>query len=82
MTPEDILGQVCGELGVVFLETTEVSYKCYCSRSRVEAALISLGRKELTEIMEDGKPFPVECQFCDTTYEFTPEQVGELLKNI
>ncbi len=82
MTPEDILGQVCGELGVVFLETTEVSYKCYCSRSRVEAALISLGREELTEIMEDGKPFPVECQFCDTTYEFTPEQVREMLENI
>ena len=82
MTPEDILGQVCGELGVVFLETTEVSYKCYCSRSRVEAALISLGRKELTEIKEEGKTFPVECQFCDTVYEFTPEQVGELLKNI
>ena len=82
MTPEDILGQVCGELGVVFLETTEVSYRCYCSRQRVEAALISLGRKELTEIMDDGKPFPVECQFCDTIYEFAPEQVGELLKNI
>jgi molecular chaperone Hsp33 len=82
MTPEDILGQVMGDLGVLFLETTEVSYKCYCSRNRVEAALISLGKKELTEIMEDGKPFPVECQFCDTTYEFTPEQVAELIKNI
>ena len=82
MTPEDILGQVMGDLGVLFLETTEVSYKCYCSRNRVEAALISLGKKELTEIMEDGKPFPVECQFCDTTYEFTPEQVRELIKNI
>ena len=82
MTPEDILGQVMGDLGVLFLETTEVSYKCYCSRSRVEAALISLGKQELTEIMEDGKPFPVECQFCDTTYEFTPDQVAELIKNI
>ncbi len=82
MTPEDILGQVMGDLGVLFLETTEVSYKCYCSRSRVEAALISLGKKELAEIMEDGKPFPVECQFCDTTYEFTPEQVAELIRNI
>ncbi len=82
MTPEDILGQVMGELGVVFLETTEVSYKCYCSRNRVEAALISLGRAELTQIMEEGKTFPVECQFCDTTYEFTSDDVAELLKNI
>ena len=82
MTPEDILGAVCGDLGVLFMETTEVSYKCYCSRERVTDALISLGRKELTEIMEEGKPFPVECQFCDEQYVFTPEQIGALLEEI
>ena len=82
MTPEDILGQVCGSLGVVFMETAEVGYKCYCSRQRVERALISLGREELTQIMEEGKPFPVECQFCDTVYTFTPEDVAELLEKI
>lgn len=82
LTPEDILGQVCGELGVVFMETTEVSYKCYCTRDRVEGALISLGRKELEEIRAEGKPFPVECQFCDTVYEFTPADLDEILENI
>jgi guanylate kinase len=82
MTPEDILGQVCGELGVVFMETTPVSYKCYCSRERVTSALISLGRKELTEIKEENKTFPVGCQFCSEVYEFTPEDIDELLKNI
>ena len=82
MTPEDILGQVCGDLGVVFMETTPVSYKCYCSRERVEAALISLGRKELTEIMQEGKPFPVECQFCDEIYKFTPDDIASLLEKI
>lgn len=82
MTPEDIMGQVCGTLGVVFMETTEVSYKCYCSRERVESALISLGRQELADIQAEGKAFPVECQFCDTVYEFTPEDIGELLKKI
>ena len=82
MTPEDILGQVCGDLGIVFLETQEVSYKCYCSRERVERALISLGREELTQIMEEGKDFPVECQFCDTIYRFTPEDIQKILENI
>ena len=82
MTPEDILGQVCGDLGVVFMETTEVSYKCYCSEERVAAALISLGREELTEIMNEGKTFPVECQFCDKTYTYTPEQIGKLLEKL
>ena len=81
MTPEDILGQVCGDLGVVFLETQEVSYKCYCDRKRVEAALISLGHKELEEIAQEGKDFTVECQFCDTVYSFTPEEIRELIKN-
>ncbi len=82
MTPEDILGQVLGDLGVVFLETTEVSYKCYCSRQRVTDALISIGREELTQIMREGKTVPVECQFCDAVYSFTPEDVEELLKKI
>ena len=82
MTPEDVLGQVCGALGVVFMETAEVSYKCYCSRERVTAALISLGKKELEEIAAEGNAFPVECQFCDTVYEFTPEDIADILKNV
>ena len=82
LTPEEILGQVCGDLGVVFMETTPVEYKCYCTRDRVEAALISLGKKELTEIMEEGKDFPVECQFCDTKYVFTPEDICKLSKGL
>ena len=82
MTPEDILGQVCGDLGVVFMETVPVAYKCYCSRDRVEQALISLGREELGDIVRDGKAFPVECQFCDTVYTFTPEDIQALLKKI
>ena len=82
MTPEDILGQVCGDLGVVFLETTPVEYKCHCSRDRVVSALISLGREELTQIAEEGQTFPVECQFCNAIYSFTPEDIRELLKKV
>jgi len=82
MTPEDILGVVLGDLGVVFMETAPIEYRCYCSRERVTAALISLGKKELTEIMEEGKAFPVECQFCDTVYAFTPEDVKAILNGL
>ena len=82
MTPEDILGQVLGSLGVVFMETTEVCYKCYCDRDRVTSALISLGKKELQEIADEGKTFPVSCQFCDTIYEFTPEDVNALIASL
>jgi len=82
MTPEDILGQVLGDLGVVFMETTEVSYKCYCSRERVTAALISLGKDELKQIADEGEEFPVGCQFCDETYRFTPEDIRDLIKRV
>ena len=82
MTPEEILGQVCGELGVLFMGTQEVSYKCYCSRERMEAALISLGRKELSEIAADGEDLNMTCQFCDTVHTFTPDDIQKLLKTI
>ena len=82
LTPEEILGQVCGDLGAVFMETTEVSYKCYCDADRVTSALISLGREELQQIRDEGKTFPVECQFCDTVYSFTPDDIDELLKKV
>ena len=82
MTPEDILGQVCGELGVLFMGTQEVSYKCYCSRERMEAALISLGRKELSEIAAEGKPIDMTCQFCDAVHSFSPADIEKLLKSI
>ena len=82
MTPEEILTEVCGDLGVLFFENEPVTYKCYCSRERVTAALISLGKEELEEIAGEEKSFPVECQFCDTVYEFTPENIAEILKNI
>ena len=82
LTPEDMLGQVLGSLGVVFMETTEVSYKCYCDRDRVTSALISLGKKELMEIAAEGKSFPISCQFCDTVYEFTPEDIKGLIASL
>ena len=82
MSPEDILGQVCGDLGVVFMETTPVEYKCYCSRERVTGALISLGKKELLEIAGEDKEFPVECQFCDAVYTFTPEEIRALAESV
>ena len=80
MSPEEILQTVCGDLGVDILEKQEVSYKCYCSRERVSAALLSLGRGELEEIISEDKAFPVECQFCDTVYTFTPADIREMLE--
>ena len=46
------------------------------------AALISLGKDELQQISQEEKTFPVECQFCDTVYRFTPEDISDILKNV
>ena len=48
----------------------------------MEAALISLGRKELSEIAADGEPLSMTCQFCDAVHTFTPEDIQKLLKTI
>ena len=82
LTPEEILTRVMSDFDLEFLETTPVAYKCYCSRERVERTLITIGRRDLQEIVDKGKPISIECQFCDTVYEFTPEQVKALLQTL
>lgn len=78
-TPEDIIRMVLVGMDVEILETTPISYKCYCSRERVEKTIISLGAKEMQSIIDDGEDIHVDCQFCDTIYTFTPEDIQQLL---
>lgn len=82
MTPEEMLQTVLPGFDLEFLETTPVEYRCYCSRERVTSTLISLGKKELQEIVEEGKDIHIGCQFCDTDYVFTPQQVQEILTSL
>lgn len=79
---EELLTKVTGGMELEFFEPTEVEYRCYCTRERVEAALISLGREELTQIAEEGQDVKIECQFCDTVYTFTPDDVRALLAGL
>lgn len=78
--PEDIIRRVLEDMEVEILETTPICYKCYCSRHRVESTLISLGEKELREIIDEGKDISVGCQFCDVEYTFTPSELETLLE--
>ena len=82
LTPEDILRRVMTDFELDFLETTEVSYKCYCSRERVTSTLIAVGKKDLQEMINEGKPISIECQFCDTKYQFTPDDLKALLASL
>ena len=77
----ELLEKVTGGMELEFFDPEPVEYKCYCTRDRVEAALISLGREELGQIVDEGKDIQISCQFCDTEYKFTPADVAALLAN-
>ena len=64
------------------LDRLTTNTKNHVTTASTERALISLGRKELEEIRQEGKTFPVECQFCDAVYSFTPEDIQRLLEKI
>ncbi|HIR14941.1 MAG TPA: Hsp33 family molecular chaperone HslO [Candidatus Choladousia intestinavium] len=80
MTPEDMLNELLGDFGVEFTERVPVEYRCGCSRERIEKALISIGKKELQEMISEGKTIEVNCQFCGKSYSVTVEELRELLK--
>ena len=63
-------------------ESVEPKYVCDCSRDRVERALISIGEKDLQEIYDEGKEEEIVCHFCNKKYEFTHENIGELLEKV
>lgn len=67
---------------VELFEAEPVEYRCYCSRDRVTAALISLGREELQSMIDDGEDIHMSCQFCDADYCFTPGEISALLAEI
>ena len=79
MTPEDILRYILGEMDVEILETIPTEYKCNCSRERVSRAIASIGKKDLQEMIDEGKPIEVNCQFCGSHYNFDTEQLKELI---
>ena len=81
LSPKQVILRVLDGMDVEFLEEQEICYKCYCSRSRVESTIISLGEKDLREIIDAGEPITVGCQFCDVTYTFTPEDLSGLLEH-
>ena len=82
MDGQVVLETVLHGFDLEILETQPVEYRCYCSRDRVTRTLISLGRTELQSIVDDGKDIHIDCQFCDKIYDYTPDQVRQILKDL
>lgn len=80
MSAEDIAKRVLEGLEPDLLDEFEVFYKCDCNKSRVEKALISLGKDELTQMAQEEEQIEVCCHFCDKKYNFTKEEIINLIK--
>ena len=81
MTPEDIAAFLMNGLDFKILEKTPVGFNCGCSRERMAKAVISLGEKEIQEMIDDGEPIELNCQFCKGSYEFSIDELKEMLKS-
>lgn len=79
MSLEDIIRAVLDGFEVDFLQTSEIGYRCACSREKVERALISMGKTELCKMAEEQENSEVTCQFCDKIYRFSRAELQELL---
>ena len=80
--PENLLRTVMSDFDIRILESSEVEYKCYCSRERVERALISLGSEELEGILREQGSCQLTCQFCDAVYDFSGEELQALIDGL
>lgn len=79
MTPEDILEYVLGEFGLEILDTMPTRFYCNCDKARVEKAIVSIGRKEIQEMIDEGKDIEVNCHFCNTHYNFTVDELRDII---
>ena len=79
-TPEEMLQLLLGDLELEITDTMPVRFFCNCSKDRVEKALISIGKKDMEEMIADGKDIEVNCQFCNTAYNFSTEELKKMLK--
>lgn len=78
-TPEDILNLLLGGMELEILDKMPVRYSCNCSRERVTKALISIGKKELESMIEEGEPVEMNCHFCGKNYVFSIEELKNLI---
>lgn len=79
-TPEMILEHVLGQFGLEILDKLPAAFSCNCSRERIEKALISVGKQELQEMIDEGKTIEVNCHFCNKHYPVTVEELKQLFE--
>jgi molecular chaperone Hsp33 len=79
LSPEQMLNQILDGLDMEVTDTIPAQFYCNCDKKRIEKALISVGKKELQEMIDEGKDIEINCHFCNTNYTFSVEELKELL---
>ena len=82
MDAEELLKAVLSDFDLQVLEKRPVEYRCYCSRDRVDRALVSMGREEMQSLIEEQGQADLNCQFCDVVYHYTREDLEALLERM
>lgn len=82
MDAEALIKAVLSDFEVTILEKRPVEYRCYCSEERVTRALISMGREELTDLIEEQREADLTCQFCDKVYHYSRDDLEQLLSSM
>lgn len=77
-TPEQLLSAVLGDIDFEVTDTLPVEFRCECSKERILKSLATLGKKDLDELIHSGEGIEVKCQFCNTAYTFSPEDLKEI----
>ena len=79
-TPEDMMAELFEGMDMTIEDKIPTEFYCNCSKERVSRAVISVGKKELADMIEEGKPIEVNCHFCNSHYNFSVEELEEMLK--
>ena len=80
-TPEQMLERVLEGLDIEITDTIPANFSCNCSHERIEKAIISIGKKDIQSMIDEGKEVEVKCHFCNTAYKFSLEELKEILKH-
>ena len=78
-TPEEMLAQVLEGLDMQIVDTMPANFYCNCSKERIEKAIISIGKKDIQSMIDDGKDIEVKCHFCNTAYKYTVDELKKLI---
>ncbi len=79
--PEDIVEKLLSDYEIEYFDNIGTAYKCDCSRERTDRALISIGKEELTKLIEEDGKAEITCHFCDNVYNYTKEELMDLLES-